>query len=207
MTPKEYGNDVKMNVRELVLMSFDKEYEQRSLPELCKAPVSAINGVSETDAIALKNAFGIATVEELAKNKHVLLSQAINVFSKYSGKILDKEFNSAEFEELRKKPVSAISGVSETDATLLKNAFSINTIQDLAESKYIQIAQIVTMNSRLFDGKDEPSQQQPSLPKPPQNLPTQPTQPQQTVQPSATQPSQPPPTQPSQMSQDTQPSQ
>lgn len=168
-----------MNVRELVLMSFDKEYEQKSLPELSKAPVSAIQGVSETDAASLKNSLGIGTVEELARNKYVLLSQAINVFSKQSGKILDKEFNSAEFEDLRKKPVSAISGISENDAALLKNAFGINTIQDLAENKYVQIAQLVTINSKLFEtAKTTQTQQQTPLPKPPQTpQPTQPTQP------------------------------
>jgi len=174
-----------MNVRELVLVSFDKEYEQRSLKELAKAPISAISGISETDATSLKSAFGIDTVEELARNKYVLLSQAVNVFSKYSGKILDKEFNSAEFEELRKKPVSAISGISETDASLLKNAFGIDTIQDLAENKYVQIAQLVSMNSRLFEtAKPVQTSESVSLPKPPQApQPSQPTQPQQSQQP------------------------
>jgi len=184
-----------MSVREFILKSFDKAYEQKSLMELCKSSVSAIAGVSETDAASLKNAFGIATVEELAENKYVLIAQAINAFSIHSGKILDKEFNSAEFEELRKKPVSAISGVSETDAILLKNAFGINTIQDLAENKYIKIAQLVTLISRLFEtSKTEQAPQEvspPQLPQPPQSSP--PTQPQQT-----TQSSQPPATQPPQ---------
>jgi len=140
-----------MSVRELILKSFDKEYEQKSLMELCKAPVSAISGISETDAASLKSAFGITTVEELAENKYILIAQAINAFSKYSWKIVDKEFNSAEFEELRKKPVWSISGISEADATLLKNAFRINTIQDMAENNYIKIAQLVTINARLFE--------------------------------------------------------
>jgi predicted RecB family nuclease len=167
-----------MSVREYILKSFDKEYEQKPLMELRKAPVSALSGVSQTDADSLKNAFGIDTIEEFAMNKYVLLAQAINAFSKYSGKILDKEFNSAEFDELRKKPVSAISGVSDADATLLKNAFGINTIQDLAESKYIEIAQLVNMSARLFEtAKTEQTTQEASIPKPPQTpQPTQPTQ-------------------------------
>jgi len=187
-----------MSVREFLLKSFDKEYEQKSLTELCKAPVSAISGISETDAASLKDAFAIATVEELAQNKYVLLAQAIHAFSKYSGKILDKEFNSTEFEELRKKPVSAISGVSDADATLLKNAFGINTIQDLAENKHIKIAQLVAANSRLLEtAKTEQAPQQVSPPKPQQPAqPSQPTQPQQTPQ-----SSQKPATQPSQCSQ------
>ena len=133
-----------MSAPEFVVKFFDKEYEKLSLEELCKAPVSAISGVSESDAADLKKAFGITTVEELATNKYVLPAQGINSFSKYSGKILDKEFESTEFEELRKKPVSAISGISEGDAALLKKALGINTIQELAENKYATIAQLVT---------------------------------------------------------------
>lgn len=157
-----------MSVREYILKSFDKEYEQKSLPELRKAPVSALSGISQSDADSLKAAFGIDTVGELALNKYVLLSQAINVFSTCSGKILDKEFNSAEFEELRKKPVSAISGVSEADATLLKNSLGINTIQDLAENKYVRIAQLINMSASLFEmANTAQSLQQTSMPEPP----------------------------------------
>lgn len=133
-----------MSAREFVVKYFDKEYEKLSLEELCRAPVSAISGISESDASDLKEAFGIDTVKELATNKYILLSQGINAFSKYSGKILDKEFESAEFEELREKPVSAVSGISEGDAALLKRAFGIDTIRELAENKYVKIAQLVT---------------------------------------------------------------
>jgi len=179
-----------MSVRQYLLKSFDKEYEQNSLMELCKAPVSAISGVSQNDAASLKDAFGITTIEELATNKYVSMAQAINAFSRYAGKILDKEFNSAEFEELKKKPVSAISGVSDADATLLKNAFGINTVQDLAENKFIKIAQLVTLNARLFEtAKTEQTPQQTSLPKTPQTpQPSQPTQPSQTPKSTQTQP-------------------
>lgn len=168
-----------MSVREFLLKSFDKEYEQKQLTELSKAPIHAIAGISQEDAISLKNAFGIDTIEELALNKHVLFAQAINTFSKHSGKILDKEFTSIEFEELRKKPVSAIAGVSDEDATLLKNSLGINTIQDLAENKYVNIAQLVTANSKLLDLARTQQTTATQLPEPPQS--TQPTQPQQTT--------------------------
>lgn len=132
-----------MSAREFVVKYFDEEYEELSLEELCRTPVSAISGISEPDAADLKEAFGIDTVEELATNKYVLLAQGINAFSKHSGKILDKEFRAAEFEELREKPVSAVSGISEGDAALLKKAFGIDTIRGLAENKYVKIAQLI----------------------------------------------------------------
>jgi len=109
--------------------------------ELAKVPISAISGVSESDAKDLNKAFKINTIEELATNKYVKLAQGINYFSACSGEILDKEFKSKEYEKLAEKPVYAISGVSKGDAFLLKKAFGIETIRDLAENKYIKIAQ------------------------------------------------------------------
>lgn len=140
-----------MSLREFVIKYFDKAYENLSLKELRDAPVSAISGVSETDAADLKKAFGINTVGDFATNKYVLLAQAINTFSRYSGKVLDKEFESAEFEKLREKPVYAISGISENDALLLKKAFGIDTIGELAENKYVLIAQLTTIPASIME--------------------------------------------------------
>jgi len=124
-----------------IVKFFDKAYEDKSIEELVKAPVAAISGVSESDAADLKKAFGIDTVEDLATNKYVRLAQGISCFSECSGYILDKRFESKEYEDLAKKPVSAISGVSEEDAALLKKAFGIDNIKELAENKYVAIAQ------------------------------------------------------------------
>ena len=59
----------------------DKAYEQQSFAELAKAPVAALQGVSEADAEALAKAFGIRTIADLATNKVVLWAQAINALS------------------------------------------------------------------------------------------------------------------------------
>jgi hypothetical protein len=48
----------------------DKEYESSSLADLLKAPVSALAGVSDSDAEHLKAAFNIKTVGDLGKNKY-----------------------------------------------------------------------------------------------------------------------------------------
>ena len=44
--------------------------------------MSALQGVSDSDAQHLKEAFGIDTIRELATNKFVLWAQAINVLAK-----------------------------------------------------------------------------------------------------------------------------
>jgi predicted RecB family nuclease len=133
-----------------IVKFFDKAYEAKNILELVKAPVSAISGVSKYDTQDLKQAFGIETVEDLAKNRYVKLAQGISYFSVCSGEILDKEFESKEYENLAKKPVSAISGVSERDAALLKKAFGIETIKDLAENKYVNVAQAAVTLASLM---------------------------------------------------------
>jgi hypothetical protein len=47
----------------------DKAYEDKPLSEILKAPVDALQGVSENDAKLLKEAFNIKTVQDLGKNK------------------------------------------------------------------------------------------------------------------------------------------
>lgn len=60
----------------------DKAYEDKDFAELAGSPVSALQGVSDSDAQHLKEAFGIDTIRELATNKFVLWAQAINVLAK-----------------------------------------------------------------------------------------------------------------------------
>ena len=59
----------------------DKAYEQQSFAELVKAPVSALQGVSDADGEALAKALGIKTVGDLATNKFVLWAQAISTLA------------------------------------------------------------------------------------------------------------------------------
>jgi hypothetical protein len=55
----------------------DKAYEGMTVAELAKAPVAALQGVSENDAKLLKEAFNISTVADLGTNKYFLWAQAI----------------------------------------------------------------------------------------------------------------------------------
>lgn len=55
----------------------DKAYESSSLAELVDAPVSALAGVSDADAEALKKAFNITTIGDLATNKYIRAATAI----------------------------------------------------------------------------------------------------------------------------------
>ncbi len=59
----------------------DKQYEQQELAELADAPVEAIQGLSAGDAEALKKAFNVTTIRDLATNRFVLVAQGIVALS------------------------------------------------------------------------------------------------------------------------------
>lgn len=55
----------------------DKAYESSTLSEILSAPVTALAGVTDDDAEALKRAFRIRTVGDLGKNKYFQAAQAM----------------------------------------------------------------------------------------------------------------------------------
>jgi hypothetical protein len=57
----------------------DKDWEDKSLEEILGAPVSALAGVSDGDADALKQAFNVKTVADLGKNKYFRAAQAMAI--------------------------------------------------------------------------------------------------------------------------------
>ena len=65
-------------------------------------------------------------------------------------KFVDKAYEQMSLKELVTAPVDAISGISENDAKLLKEAFNVKTISDLATLKYVKWAQAICI---LADGE------------------------------------------------------
>jgi hypothetical protein len=56
---------------------------------------------------------------------------------------VDKNYEQKEFNELADAPVDALQGVSEGDAEKLQQAFNIKTVRDLAENKFVRVAQAI----------------------------------------------------------------
>ena len=87
------------------------------------APNGTIGGAEQVPLIAFPSSDTVpsraesradqADPSQKRVNKYVRLAQGINCFSTCSGQILDKDFESKEYEQLATKPASAISGVSE----------------------------------------------------------------------------------------------
>ena len=55
----------------------------------------------------------------------------------------DKAYEGREFTDLAEVPVDALAGISAADAVALKQALNITTIRDLAENKFVRVAQAV----------------------------------------------------------------
>ena len=66
--------------------------------------------------------------------------------------LVDKQYEKKTLKELVDAPVDALSGVSEKDARLLKEAFNVKTVADLAKLKYVKWAQAICT---LAEGEEE----------------------------------------------------
>jgi hypothetical protein len=58
-------------------------------------------------------------------------------------KCVIKKYEKSTLKEIVHAPVDAIQGVSENDAKLLKEAFNVKTVSDLANLKYVKWAQAI----------------------------------------------------------------
>ncbi|MFF5158445.1 hypothetical protein ACFY3N_19805 [Streptomyces sp. NPDC000348] len=56
-------------------------------------------------------------------------------------KVLDRTWADKGLNEILAAPVSALKGVSDRDGELLKEAFGVTTVAELAELKYVRWAQ------------------------------------------------------------------
>jgi len=66
-------------------------------------------------------------------------------------KYLDKAYEKLTFKEIINAPVSAIQGITEKDGELLKEAFNVKTVSDLANLKYVKWAQAICV---LAEGEE-----------------------------------------------------
>jgi hypothetical protein len=58
-------------------------------------------------------------------------------------KFFDKAYEQKEFNDLADAPVDALQGLSSGDAEALAKALNIKTVRDLAENKFVLVAQAV----------------------------------------------------------------
>jgi hypothetical protein len=90
----------------------DAAYHDKTPQELADAPVYALKGVSRTDAEALKRAFGVRTIRDLAQNRFVLQAQAID----FAAEMPPPAPNNAALLEQLRQATEGLLYISETDA-------------------------------------------------------------------------------------------
>jgi hypothetical protein len=56
---------------------------------------------------------------------------------------LDKAYEDKSIKEILDAPPSALAGVSDSDAALLKQAFGIDTVRELGSNKYFALAGVL----------------------------------------------------------------
>ena len=75
----------------------------------------------------------------------ILASQELTVaVSVTLDALLDKAYENSTLADTLTAPVSALAGVWDGDAELLKQAFNIRTVGDLGQNKYFRAAQLLS---------------------------------------------------------------
>lgn len=64
-----------------------KEFDGKSSKELLKAPIYAISGVSEGDALKMKEAFGIDNIREMSALSYYRHAKEIARFAEEEGEV------------------------------------------------------------------------------------------------------------------------
>lgn len=58
-------------------------------------------------------------------------------------RVVKKAYRDKNFCELLKAPIEALSGLNKNDATYLRKAFDIHTIEDMANNKFFKAAEAI----------------------------------------------------------------
>ena len=74
---RDQETEVRSLADKLAAARENNRFADRRIAELVNAPVSALAGVSDADAEALKKAFNIKTIGDLATNKFIRAATAI----------------------------------------------------------------------------------------------------------------------------------
>lgn len=75
-------------------------------------------------------------------------------------KMVDKAYADKSFAQIAEAPVDALKGISAKDAQLLKEAFDIETVRDLADLKFVKWASaVVTLAEQEVSPEEEKVQE------------------------------------------------
>lgn len=118
-----------------------RECEGRSAKQLVDAPTTVLSGISDSLAKKLEDEFAISSVREMATNKHAEWARAVVLLA-------DEEPAALTVSNSR---ITEARNVSESQASLLKEEFGIETVHDLGTNHLFNAARAVVMLAESAD--------------------------------------------------------
>ncbi len=112
-----------------------KKFRELSPAMVAEGPLYMLLGLSRKKTRLLRRDLGINTLRDLSGLRFVKLARNLD----YKEKLI-KDFKNAHLADLPRVPVYAFQGLSVKDAGLFKAAFGVETIEDLANLKYLHWA-------------------------------------------------------------------
>jgi hypothetical protein len=114
----------------------ETEYEGLSARELADAPVTAMRGISASLGEKLRQTFSIHTIRDLANHPHAKWASGIVLFAdaQQSGRNVSSS-----------PLIDVIGQLSECHGRLLREAFGIETVQDLARDREFVLASAIVL--------------------------------------------------------------
>ena len=106
----------------------------------CLAPVLRFEAANLRETLPGRSISEFTRIGEFTRKKETIVADIAQYFV--------KDYEQKEFKELADAPVTAIEGLSEGDAEKLQQAFNVKTVRDLAENKFVRVAQAVVSLSR-----------------------------------------------------------
>jgi hypothetical protein len=111
------------------------DYEGQSATQLIDAPVTALKGISDSLSKRLKEEFGISTIREMAANKHAEWARAVV-------RLADA---TPAAQTLADSRIAEARDVGESQASLLKQGFGIETVRELGANHLFNAARAIVM--------------------------------------------------------------
>eukprot|EP00931_Biecheleriopsis_adriatica_P054942 TRINITY_DN32389_c0_g1_i1.p1 TRINITY_DN32389_c0_g1~~TRINITY_DN32389_c0_g1_i1.p1 ORF type:complete len:180 (+),score=44.76 TRINITY_DN32389_c0_g1_i1:48-542(+) len=150
MAPKAKKARYEMNINQAVTQDF----EEKSLADVSRSPVTALQGIGQQAAEALEK-LQLRTVKDLADWKYYLIAKSISGLAPFEekggrpsdslmniNKAIDKEHEVSSLADMVKLPPSALQGLAPwTDEVLA--SLHVRTIGDLGEWKFARWAESI----------------------------------------------------------------
>ncbi len=136
-----------------------KSYQSHTYQALCDAPTDAIRGVSDGDALLLRDVFAVNTVAAFARFTWTEAAEAVLAAAQAAGddaletslaaRLLNSDYAATPGGDVANLPVTALKGLGEKRAEALDECFRTKTIEKLAKLKFVIMARTIVARAQV----------------------------------------------------------